>query len=67
VQGMETADQGKRCAIYEEVQKIIMEDAMVKPLHLWARIWGVRSGVEGLSIADSDPGWFYAFDIYLKK
>jgi len=66
MEGMVTTDQAKRCAIYEEVQKIIMEDAMIKPINLFAAVWGARSEVKGLRI-DLKPSYFWAFDVYLEK
>ena len=65
MEGMVTTDQERRCAIYEEVQKIIMEDAMIKPINLYAGVWGVRSEVKGLRIDDLSPSMFWAFDAYL--
>jgi peptide/nickel transport system substrate-binding protein len=67
MQGMETVDQTKRCSIYEEVQKIIMEDAMIKPINLYASVWGIRNEAEGLVFDKLGTSWFWAFDAYLQK
>jgi peptide/nickel transport system substrate-binding protein len=59
-------DPKKRCAIYEEVQKIIMEDAMIKPIHSYVATWGVRSEVKGLKF-HPNPTLFWTFDMYFTK
>jgi peptide/nickel transport system substrate-binding protein len=66
-EGMVALDPEERCAIYEEVQRIIMEDALMKPLNLYSSVWGMRSVVKGLKIDELTPGWFWAFDTYLEQ
>jgi peptide/nickel transport system substrate-binding protein len=66
-EGMVTTDPETACAIYEEVQQIIMDDAMIKPLHLYSAVRGVRSEVKGLRIDGLDPGSFWVFDVYLEQ
>jgi peptide/nickel transport system substrate-binding protein len=62
-----TADVQERCAILEDVQQIIMEDAMVKPINLFSAVWGVRSEVKGIRISSLNPSTFWAFDTYLEQ
>jgi ABC-type transport system substrate-binding protein len=66
-QGMIMTDPQKRCVLYEEVQQIILKEAMVKPLHLWSRVWGVRVEVNGLKLDEASPSFFWAFDAYLER
>ena len=66
-QGMQVADLKKRCPIYEEVQQIVMNEAMIKPLHLWSDVWGMRAEVKGIIIDNASPSSFYAFAAYLDK
>ena len=63
--GLATVDPKERESIYGDLQKLIMDEAMVKPLNVWNRIWGVRNEVKGLSIPAYDPTLFRAFDVYL--
>jgi len=65
-EGMVTGDPEKVCEIYDKVQQIVMEDAMIKPLHLFSRIWGVRSTVKDLQVNEYNPAFFWAFDTYLE-
>lgn len=67
MEGMAVTDPEERCAIYEEVQQIIMEDAMIKPINLYAGVWGVRSEVKGFKLDDLAPSMFWAFDAYLEE
>ena len=62
-----TADLEDQCALLEEAQQIIMEDAMVKPIHLFSAVWGVRTEVKGLSLSPLNPSTFYAFDTFLEQ
>jgi peptide/nickel transport system substrate-binding protein len=64
-QGMVTTDQAQRCQIYEQVQQIIMNDAMIKPLHEYSAVWGLRSEVKDLQFKGLEPSMFWAFDAYL--
>ena len=66
IEGMVTSDQAKRCGVYEKVQKIIMDDAMVKPIHMISAIYGVRKEVKGWMFG-LRPSFFYLFDVYLEK
>jgi peptide/nickel transport system substrate-binding protein len=66
MQGMVTTDQTQRCNIYEKVQKIIMEDAMIKPINMISAVWGVRSKVKGLKFGPR-PSFFFVYDLYLEK
>jgi peptide/nickel transport system substrate-binding protein len=66
-EGMVTLDTAKRCTIYEEVQKIIMDDAMIKPINLYSAVYGVRNNVKGLKIDTLTPSWFWVFDTYLEQ
>jgi peptide/nickel transport system substrate-binding protein len=66
-EGAVTIDPEERCAIYEEVQQIIMEDAMIKPINLYSAVWGLRTDVKGLRIDELDPSCFWAFDTYLEQ
>jgi peptide/nickel transport system substrate-binding protein len=66
-QGMVTLDTEARCDIYDEVQQIIMDDAMIKPINLYSAVWGVRTEVMGLTIDELTPSWFWAFDAYLEQ
>jgi len=66
-QGMSTMDATARCGIYQEVQQIIMNDAMIKPVNSFANIWGVREEVQGLSYVQGGPAYFWLFDIHLEK
>lgn len=67
MQGMSITDLQERCRIYEDIQKIIMEDAMIKPLHVYAAIYGVRNEVKDLKFDLLAPSMFWAFDAYLDK
>jgi peptide/nickel transport system substrate-binding protein len=67
MQGMVTTDQEKRCAIYEEVQRIIMEDAMIKPINLYGAVWGVRREVKGIKFDELSPALFWVNDMYLEQ
>ena len=64
--GMTTIDPARRCEIYQEVQKVIMEDAMIKPINLYAAVWGIRTRVKGLVFDHQLPSFFYANDAYLE-
>jgi len=66
-QGMTVTDQAQRCQIYEQVQQVIMNDAMIKPLHEYAAVWGVRSEVKDLQFKGLEPSMFWAFDAYLDQ
>ena len=66
IQGMVTSDQAKRCQIYEEIQKIIMDDAMIKPINMLSAIVGVRKEVKGWMFG-LRPSFFFLFDVYLEK
>jgi peptide/nickel transport system substrate-binding protein len=67
MKGMATTDRTERCNIYENVQKIILEDAMIKPVNLFTAVWGVRSEVKGLKFDKQLPSFFFAFDAYLER
>jgi len=67
LKGMVTMDATERCSIYEEVQQVIMNDAMIKPINSYANIWGVRNEVKGLHFVPGGPAYFWAFDIHLEK
>jgi peptide/nickel transport system substrate-binding protein len=67
IQGMTTTDPQARCQIYEQIQQIIMNDAMIKPLHQYAAVWGVRQEVKDLAFNTLAPSMFWAFDAYLDK
>ena len=66
-QGMLISDQNARCSLYEEIQKITMNDAMVRPLHQWQTVWAVRNEVEGFKLDNSFPLVFWAFDVHIEQ
>jgi peptide/nickel transport system substrate-binding protein len=66
-QGQVTADPEERCSVYDQVQKIIMEDAMIKPLHMVVASWGVREEVKGVRFDAQKPSYFWAHDVYLEE
>lgn len=66
-QGAVTLDQEKRCGFYVEAQKILMNEAMVKPINLSSAVWGVRTEVQGLQVHDLRTGMLSAFDAWLSK
>ena len=67
MEGRVTIDPKKRCAIYEAVQKSIIEEAMIKPLNLSSAVLVVRGEVKGLKLDNLRPAFFWAFDVYLEK
>jgi peptide/nickel transport system substrate-binding protein len=67
VKGSVATDPEERCGYYVEAQKIIMNDAMVKPINLSSAVWGVRTEVQGLQVHDLRTGMLSAFDAWLSK
>ena len=67
LKGMVTMDATERCSLYEEVQRIIMEDAMIKPINTYANVWGLRKEVKGIAFVSGAPAMFWTFDISLGK
>jgi hypothetical protein len=51
----------------EEIQRLVMEEAMVAPLHYHARVYGMRSNVKGFDPLDPDPTFWWLFDVYIEK
>jgi peptide/nickel transport system substrate-binding protein len=66
-EGKVTVDPEKRCAIYEEAQQIIMDEAMIKPINLSSAVLAVRTEVQGLKLDGLRTAFFYAFDTHLEK
>lgn len=67
MQGMVTTDPEERCALYEQAQQIIMEEAMIKSINLSSAVWAIRNNVTGLTIHDIRTGFFWAFDVALEQ
>jgi peptide/nickel transport system substrate-binding protein len=65
--GSVTVDPTERCGYYVEAQKILMNDAMVKPINLSSAIWGVRGEVQDFQVHDLRTGFFSAFDVWLSR
>jgi peptide/nickel transport system substrate-binding protein len=66
-QGLLISDPSARCSLFEEIQKIVMNDAMTRPLHQWNTIWGIRNEVKDFNLDYSFPLVFWAYDIQLDQ
>jgi peptide/nickel transport system substrate-binding protein len=63
-QGMQTLDQGKRQAIYAQIQQRIMEQALIIPIRDYVNLIGTSSHVKGLRF--DTQGWFpWLYDVRL--
>ncbi|MCJ7666891.1 MAG: ABC transporter substrate-binding protein, partial [Anaerolineae bacterium] len=64
--GRKTLDVEKRCEIYAEVQKMIMENVWMIPHYQQTQVLGVRRGIEGIRF--DVRGWYlYFYDTYMTE
>jgi peptide/nickel transport system substrate-binding protein len=66
LQGRATTKADERAKIYTEAQQLIMEQALIKPVHLWTTLTAARSEVKGLWL-DPDGLVLMFYDAYLVK
>jgi peptide/nickel transport system substrate-binding protein len=66
-EGKVVSDPEERCAIYEEAQQIIMDEAMIKAINLSSAVLALRTEVQGLKLDNLRTAFFWAFDAYLEE
>ena len=64
-QGMQTLDEAQRKKVYAEIQKLVMEQALIIPIRDYVNLNGASAQVEGLRY--DAQGWFpWLYDVKLK-